>query len=244
MKKSVLFTGIFLPVLFAACSPSGNQSKDTVDGHTSENSLDWAGVYAGDGEILSLTTGHAYFLEEKETADSVSRSEGTFTWDADGREISLSGNGKTYRVQENKIVPVGKDKQPVESGALSKQGEKLTDTYWRLSEINGKDISEFKSDFGREAHLIFNGEDQQASGSSGCNLISGPYETGDTPGKIKFSKFRSTLMACPGPAMDLENQFTEIIEDVAGYELREGTLLLSDAEGKVLFRFRHSLSKE
>ncbi len=81
MKKSALYIGIFLPVLFAACSPSGNQSRDAADGHTSENSLDWAGVYAGDGEILSLTTGHAYFLEEKKTADSVTRSEGTFSWD-------------------------------------------------------------------------------------------------------------------------------------------------------------------
>lgn len=244
MRKSAFFIGLFLPFLFTACSPSGNQPKEVPDGHTSENSLDWAGVYAGDGKVLSLTAAQTYYLEERKSADSVSRSEGTFTWDSDGKDISLSGDGTTYRVQENKIVPVGKDRQPAESEALSRQAEKLTDTYWRLSEINGKDISEFKSDFGREAHLIFNEAEQQASGSSGCNLISGPYETGGTPGKIKFSKFRSTLMMCPGPAMDLENQFTEIIEEVAGYEFREGMLLLSDADGKVLFRFRHSLSKE
>ncbi len=142
------------------------------------------------------------------------------------------------------LVPVGKDKRLAESDALSKQPEKLADIYWSLSEINGKDISDFKSDFGREAHLIFNDGEKQVSGSSGCNLISGPYKTDGTPGKIRFSKFRSTLMMCPGPAMDLENEFTEIIENVAGYELREGTLLLSDADGKVLFKFRHSLSKE
>ncbi len=244
MKKSALYFGLFLPVLFAACSPSGNQSRDVPDGHTSENSLDWMGVYAGDGKVLSLTAAQTYYLEERKAADSVSRSEGTFTWDSDGKDISLSGDGTTYRVQENKIVPVDKNRQLAESEALSKQAEKLTDIYWRLSEINGKDISEFKSDFGREAHLIFNEAEQQAGGSSGCNLISGPYETGDTPGKIKFSKFRTTLMMCPGPAMDLENQFTEIIEDVTGYELREGMLLLSDADGKVLFKFRHSLGKE
>ncbi len=244
MKKSVLYTWVLLPVLFAACSPSGNQSKDMPDGHTSENSLDWAGVYAGDDEILSLTAGQSYSFEEKKTADSVSRSEGTFTWDNDGREISLSGNGKIYRVQENKIVPLDKDKQPVESDALRKQQEKLADIYWRLVEINGKNVSDFKSDIGREAHLIFSDEEKQASGSSGCNLISGPYETGDAPGKIKFNRFRSTLMMCPGPVMDLESEFTEKIEDVAGYELGEGMLSLPDADGKVLFRFRHSLSKE
>lgn len=244
MKKTVLYIWILLPVLFAACSPSGKPSEEAADGHTSENSLDWAGVYAGDSVVLSLAADRTYHLEERKTADSVSRSEGTFTWDSDGKEISLSGNGATYRVQENKIVPVDKDHQPAEPAALSKQEEKLAGTYWRLSEINGKDVSNFKSDIGREAHLVFNDSDKQVNGSGGCNLVFGPYETGDAPGKIKFSKLRSTLMMCPGPAMEIENEFNTLIEHVAGYELREGMLLLSDADGKLLFRFRHSLGKK
>lgn len=245
MKKSLTSVMLLLGAAFIlpACSTrSGNQSGEASDAHTSRNSLDWTGVYTADSALLILRPDQTYLLERKVSADSIARSKGTFSWDSDGKNIRLPEINTSYWIREENVVPLGNNDEVLESAALAKEKTELTGVYWKLTEINGKSLDSFQLNPGREAHLRFDAAKSMVSGNSGCNQIFGPYESGGSPGKILFKNLGSTMMMCIS-AMDLEQEFTATIKQVAQYELRNGTLVLSDAGGKALFRFSRALPK-
>lgn len=89
------------------------ETTDVVDMHTSENALDWAGLYTdtmpcadcpGILTNLTLTYEGAYSLEQVylEKGGEPFSDEGIITWNDEGRIISLSGNDKmNFFVGEN-----------------------------------------------------------------------------------------------------------------------------------------------
>lgn len=110
----------------------------------------------------------------------------------------------------------------------------LTETYWKLIELNGQAIPAI-SDTLKELHLILRSEGHTVSGFGGCNGFSGTYEHNADAMRLKFSKMTSTLMACD--RIELEQQFTGALEMVENYAIKGDTLSLHKAKMAALARF-------
>jgi heat shock protein HslJ len=103
----------------------------------------------------------------------------------------------------------------------------LKDTSWVLVEISGQPVVE-----GTSPTLVF--ESEQAGGNGSCNSFGGSYEAGN--GKLTFGPLVSTLMYCEN-VMDQEIAYLAALQDATGYEIRDGILLILDADGLVVLIF-------
>ena len=77
-------------------------------------------------------------------------------------------------------------------------------------------------------------EDGQATGSGGCNSFSATYQLDGAA--LSFSEVLSTRMACPEPAMGLEQAFYAQLGSVASWSSDGGSVTLYDASGSALAR--------
>jgi uncharacterized lipoprotein NlpE involved in copper resistance len=123
MKKRV-FTGLFAVVVlvFFACASAQDQ-------HTSQNSLDWAGVYTGtlpgaNSDIkteLTLNQDGTYTITTQyvDKGPEVFTDTGSFTW-KDGSTIALDTkeNPPYYKVGENKLTQLDMEGKPI-TGSLA-----------------------------------------------------------------------------------------------------------------------------
>lgn len=143
MKKLKFLTALLVFALVSCTSgskqESGNDHTDlyveenaVIDSHTSEISLDWAGVYEGvmpcadcEGievtialkEDLTYISHYKYLGKGKEYEVT---NEGPFTWNDDGNSISLQAESEAtqYKVGENHIVLLDMDGE-VNTGELA-----------------------------------------------------------------------------------------------------------------------------
>jgi len=107
----------------------------------------------------------------------------------------------------------------------------LTNTYWRLVEINGKPVEPWQD--AREMHMLLRTDMPVLRGFGGCNAFTGGYALdGDA---LQFEKIAATLSACPH--MDAEREFMEMLGTVTSYRILGETLVLSGDKGPVA-RFR------
>jgi copper homeostasis protein (lipoprotein) len=93
----------------------------------------------------------------------------------------------------------------------------------------------------REPWIELDSRSKQATGSGGCNRMSGGYEAGE--GTLSFGNLISTQMACP--ALEIETAFFRALERTRRYVVihshgdrveRPAALELMDAAGNVLAR--------
>jgi uncharacterized lipoprotein YbaY/heat shock protein HslJ/uncharacterized lipoprotein NlpE involved in copper resistance len=99
----------------------------------------------------------------------------------------------------------------------------LTNTYWRLVELDGEPVRTMEG--GREPHIMLRPEGNQFSATVGCNQMGGTYTlNGDA---ISFSRMRTTMMACQGPAADLENRFQRWFTRAAKWRLNGQSLTIT-----------------
>jgi heat shock protein HslJ len=81
-------------------------------------------------------------------------------------------------------------------------------------------------------------EDGTVSGSSGCNQYTASYTVdGDA---LEIGTVAGTNMACPPPVDRVERAFLAALERVASWQIADGELVLSDAGGEELLRFREA----
>jgi putative lipoprotein len=111
-------------------------------------------------------------------------------------------------------------------GALG-GGADLEGTSWNLVEIAGQPAVA-----GSNPTLSF--EKGQAGGNGSCNSFGGAYEAGN--GKLTFGPLMSTLMYCEN-TMEQETAYLAALQDAAGYEIKNGILLILDANGQVALIF-------
>lgn len=102
-----------------------------------------------------------------------------------------------------------------------KGASRLTDTYWRLSEMNGKPVVT-PSD-AREVHIRLAEKKQRLTGFAGCNSIMGTYKIGKH-GVIKFQA-GSTMMFCED-RMETEKYLMAALTNANKYVINERHLLL------------------
>jgi heat shock protein HslJ len=103
----------------------------------------------------------------------------------------------------------------------------LTNTYWKLTELDGRAV--LASPNRREPHLRLMADGTRVAGSTGCNNILGRYEQdGD---RIRFSALATTRMAClDEEANRQEGAFVEALGQVDRFMVSGDALTLFQGE--------------
>ena len=256
-SKLLVFSIAALMIGTSACKQKETveQTQQEVKGDTSKNSLDWEGTYTGvipcadcPGIFIRLDLGSddKYKMEQTYQKGGMEaiKSEGKFTWSADGSTITLEQVGQNdfpseLKVGENKLTIIGKDGKEIAGELapdyiLTKVNKDLVEKYWKLTELMGQPVT-YKEGQGKEAFMTLKMEGNRVHGNLGCNSFNGTYEL--KPGnRIKFSQMASTMMMCMN--METETKFNEILQQADNYNLNGDTLVLNKAKMAPLARFQ------
>jgi len=114
----------------------------------------------------------------------------------------------------------------------SQAGHPLTNTYWKLTELNGAAVPAAAKR--REPHLVLQPHGNRLTGSGGCNRLMGSYRL--TGPSISLDAIASTKMACP-EGTEQEAAFVKTLEQVQGWKIVGEKLELNDGTGAVTARF-------
>jgi copper homeostasis protein (lipoprotein) len=106
---------------------------------------------------------------------------------------------------------------------------------WQLHRLEDGQEPALPAAGARPVQLRLDPDSDRVSGSGGCNRLMGGFELKGP--KLRFLPLASTRMACPDPQMAFERRFFNAVELVRGWRIEGGTLLLLDADGRVLLRF-------
>jgi putative lipoprotein len=99
----------------------------------------------------------------------------------------------------------------------------LSETYWKLSELNGTKIVMPASQT-REIRIVLRADGTRVTGFGGCNQLMGSYQhTGST---LRFAQMASSRMACASPLMELESKVLSMLDAVNAYRINGDQLLL------------------
>jgi uncharacterized lipoprotein YbaY/heat shock protein HslJ/uncharacterized lipoprotein NlpE involved in copper resistance len=109
----------------------------------------------------------------------------------------------------------------------------LSETYWKLSELDGVKIS-MSATQKREVRITLSAEGGRVSGFGSCNQINGAYQ--QSANSLRFLQMASTRMACAAPFMELENKVLSMLAGVSAYRIEGEQLVLLKGE-QVLARF-------
>jgi copper homeostasis protein (lipoprotein) len=230
------------------------EMEKTGSTHTSQNSLDWDGIYRGilpcadcEGiqttiylrKDLSFTTKTKYLGK----SDTVYESSGKFGWNEKGNTILLipseKGQGAQYLVGENILTQLDMQSKKITGKnaagyILTKSNYGILEKYWKLVELNGRPVA-VDSTFVKEPHIIFKESDNRMNGNGGCNNISGSVRI-EGLNRIAISKTISTKMACP--RMELEQEFLDVLQIADNFNVNGDMLLLNKARMAPLARFK------
>ncbi|WP_417266728.1 copper resistance protein NlpE [Brumimicrobium sp.] len=143
MKKSIFILGITMLTLMGCKNQEQKEViveenmdtivSDVVDGHNSQNALDWAGVYEGTlpcadcegiNTVIEIKEDNTFALAQtylKAPKNNTEiKSNGTFSWDTTGSNITLKNGEETthFKVGENQLFMLDSEGEMVE-GELS-----------------------------------------------------------------------------------------------------------------------------
>jgi putative lipoprotein len=109
----------------------------------------------------------------------------------------------------------------------------LTDTDWRLEELNGAPAQQGAGE--KMPSLFLSEEGNRAGGFSGCNDFTGSYRL---DGKaLGFGPLAATMKACM-VGMEQEQAILQALGNVASFSIEGDGLALMAPDGTVLMRFR------
>ncbi|MDR2858181.1 MAG: META domain-containing protein [Novosphingobium sp.] len=249
MKQASFIAIAALAMLASGCMQEPRRIAVGADmAHTSQNALDWAGVYRGVipcADCEGIETVVVLRPEGRFTALSrylgkgdgeVFSREGRFTWNAAGSAVSLEGDAQ-YFVGEGRLTRLAADGSRI-TGALADRyvlarvpDSGIAGRYWRLVELNGQPLPQLH----RQPWLML-GPDGQASGFGGCNRFTGAVTLDETASRIGFSRIATTSMACIA-GMEEEAALHEVLRNTDNYSLSGDRLTLNRARMAPLARF-------
>lgn len=120
-------------------------------------------------------------------------------------------------------------KQPVETTMIS--ANDLATHQWVLTKVDNKAL-ELQQPF--KAPTLQLNEELGASGHAGCNRYFGQAELKD--GKLRIEKMGMTMMACPAPAMEMEQLMSSTLMDWSQASIVGNELVLSSPEHTLIFK--------
>ncbi len=157
----------------------------------------------------------------------------------------------TYEVKRDDlplVTPVNVETaptcQPIESAdrdnvdnALANNSpttKRLSGRKWKLTAIRGVTIGTTGATNADDAPYIeFDGAQQRATGSGGCNRFSGGYKLDG--GSLRFSPIVSTKRACVRDDLNrIESEFLQLLGEVTRFEIQGDTLRLYAGDKQVL----------
>lgn len=258
MKQKVLPLIAMASVLtLAACALDGpSQGTDTSSDKLSELPARFQGQLpcadcSGIRYVLALYSNHAYTLERRYlgTPEQYSRHFEMGQWatnDAAHNKLTLTPTGDSQSSQwriagADRLTALSGDGHAIESElnhTLKRTGEpvtpSLTDTYWDLVRLDGEPVDGQTE--ASEPHVVLHRDSGRVAGATGCNRLSGEYSHHDD--SLRFAKLASTKMACPRPAMQTEQAFATMLDNVRSYQIRSDHLVVYDATHTPIAVFR------
>jgi len=106
----------------------------------------------------------------------------------------------------------------------------LTNTYWKLVEIDGTPVETHEQQ--REVHMVLETDENKVRGFAGCNQFFGGYETSGNA--LSFGELASTRTACP--YLDEETAFFKALGEVRTFEIFGESMLLTGGGAPVRFK--------
>lgn len=116
--------------------------------------------------------------------------------------------------------------RPAWPGSASASDVSVTNTYWKLLELDGAAAPLGAA--GREVHLVLEQGTGVARGFAGCNSFRGTYQMSGSV--LRFGPLASTRKMCP-EGMDLEAALLAALGSVAVFAVRGDRLTLSETTG-------------
>lgn len=250
--------------LLISCAENAQQERPAVPdpAHTSQNSLDWWGVYTGvlpcddcDGIKTRLVINRdSSFQKMSEFLGTeyelVTTDEGTFEWTEDGSTVILSGSEEkfVFQVGENRLILLDEERNPIKTedettAELHKEfpDDRIENIRWIPAEIDGQKVDE-SMEFHRPASVLFLFNTSQIHGSGGCNTFFGGYKRDGYT--LETKNIASTMMACTPELMDFEQALFGALNNVNSWSATENQLSLLDADENVLARFERAEEEE
>jgi uncharacterized lipoprotein YbaY/heat shock protein HslJ len=140
-----------------------------------------------------------------------------------GMEVNTSQ--MTLIVDEFQQISENQDCNPSEHAGLF-------NTYWKLIELDGRQVQRNTTPTPNETHLLLNEQERRVNGYSGCNRFFGSFERAEE--KLVFSGLGATMMACP-TGMETEQAFL--------LALGETNRAVVVGQFLELFKDKHSLAR-
>jgi heat shock protein HslJ len=126
-----------------------------------------------------------------------------------------------------------------QKAAASNPGNaEITETYWRLTELNGKPVGPTPADK-KEVHIKLR-KNGNLEAFGGCNGIGGRFELKEG-GQISFSNMMGTMIACN--ELETENKLLEALRVTDNYIHHGKNLMLNKGKKAPLARFEADYSK-
>ncbi len=123
--------------------------------------------------------------------------------------------------------------QPTAASGKGNVMAELKNTYWKLIELDGKNITMAPTQ-AREVRITLASEGSRLTAFGGCNQLAGGYVQDGS--KLRFTQMMGTLMACESPLMELESQVLKMLGATTSYRIAGGQLTLLGGD-QVLARF-------
>ena len=108
----------------------------------------------------------------------------------------------------------------------------LTNTYWKLTELDGARVS-MTPEQEREVRITLD-DNGKVTGFTGCNRVMGGYTVAAEV--LRFTQLAGTRMMCPPPAMQLESAVLANLNSVTGFRI-EGEQLILLKDGAPVARY-------
>jgi heat shock protein HslJ len=111
-------------------------------------------------------------------------------------------------------------------------GASIEDTIWELESYGERgNLQTVIQD--TEITIEFKSAEGEIAGSGGCNSYFGGYEINKNELTI-IPPIGSTMMACPEPIMDQEQEYFKLIETTETFQIQNGKLTISCSGNKIL----------
>ncbi len=117
--------------------------------------------------------------------------------------------------------------------ASSTTDASLTDTYWKLTEINEQPVLPGAEK--KELHMVLTSEGNNVRGFSGCNRFMGSYK--EENNTIQFGPLAGTMMACVG-GMEQEYSFLKALESSEHFSISGEELMFYNSGDQLILRFK------
>ena len=253
--KAMLVLFILASVLSARGQQNGSATQSEpmttkpADSHTSQNSLDWAGVYEGVSPCadcpgiktrLTLNRDGTYervmqYLERPVPAETV---RGLFTWQASGNAIALDehGDGQQYSVGEGRLSLLYRDSgggvstvpnavltlvtQTTVKNSLSQRLERYRWTLESATDSQNRRIDMLPPSKDHPVVLSFSGNRLSIHGP--CNRMMGAYQVNAAGQLTVRGGPASTMMGCDPALMNADTVLSGILARPLQVEIDNG----------------------